>query len=43
MQTEGLISYNNAIVTEHYNPFVSLTLNTFPYTGKAYFGRYVLL
>ena len=34
-QTEGLVSYNNIIVTEHYNPFVSLTLNTSPYTGEA--------
>ena len=34
-QTEGLVSYNYVIVTIHYNPFVSLTLNTFPYTGKA--------
>ncbi len=40
-QTEGLVSYNNAIVTEHYNPSVSLTLNTSPYTGEVERGGIV--
>ncbi len=35
MQTEGLFGCNNAIVTKHHNPSVSLTLNTSPYTGEA--------
>ena len=35
MQTEGLVSYNNAVVTERYNPSASHTFGTFPYTGKA--------
>ena len=34
-QTEGLVSYNNAVVAEHYNPSASHSFGTSPYTGEA--------